>query len=175
MSQAAHQSGNSSEDEKESIDHYSVDDDIDDESTDQVHFRKNKSIEIASNLMIKIVIEDLKRSPDKSKTYEILKSFDSESKATRYPETEEDCNFMQFLIIIKLLKYLCKNPKVQQEYGDGCILVNLNKILANMEQLVPYNPLIVIKSLKLINSLAFKNSMEVRRQMKFLKMFDLRD
>jgi hypothetical protein len=39
--------------------------------------RKNKSIEYAIEIMIKIVIEDLKRSPDKSKTCEFLKNFDS--------------------------------------------------------------------------------------------------
>ena len=40
---------------------------------------------------------------------------------------------------------------------------------------MPDNPLIVLKTLKLINSMAFKNTMEVRRQMKTLKMFELRD
>ena len=40
---------------------------------------------------------------------------------------------------------------------------------------MPGNPLIVLKTLKLINSMAFKNTMEVRRQMKTLKMFELRD
>jgi hypothetical protein len=82
---------------------------------------------------------------------------------------------LQFLIVIQLLNHFCENPKVQQEYGDGDILVNLNLILSNLDHILPYNPIIIIKSLKLINSLAFKNSMDVRRQMKFLKMFELRD
>jgi hypothetical protein len=64
---------------------------------------------------------------------------------------------------------------VQQEYGDGSILTNLNMIIQNMESLLPVNPLIILKTLKLINSMAFKNTMEVRRQMKTLKMFELRD
>jgi hypothetical protein len=48
-------------------------------------------------------------------------------------------------------------------------------ILSNLDELLPYNPVIIIKTLKLINILAFKNSMDVRRQMKQLKMFELRD
>jgi len=82
---------------------------------------------------------------------------------------------MQFLVLIQLLNHFCENPKVQQEYGDGDILVNLNLILSNLDQILPYNPIVIIKTLKLINSLAFKNSMDVRRQMKYLKMFELRD
>lgn len=74
-----------------------------------------------------------------------------------------------------MLNYFLKNPKVQQEYGDGSILVNLNQIITNMDQILAPNPLIILKSLKLINSMAFKNSMDVRRQMKCLNMFELRD
>ena len=48
-------------------------------------------------------------------------------------------------------------------------------ILKNMENLVPSHPMLLLKSVNLINSLAFKNSMEVRRYMKVLDMFDLRD
>ena len=59
--------------------------------------------------------------------------------------------------------------------GDGSILINLNNILSSLLELCPDNPLIIVKSLKLINSMAFKNQMEVRRQMKLLKMFELRD
>ena len=77
--------------------------------------------------------------------------------------------------MVKLLNYFLKNPQVQQEYGDGSILMNLNMIIQNLDQLMPDNPLIVLKTLKLINSMAFKNTMEVRRQMKTLKMFNLRD
>jgi len=44
--------------------------------------KKNKSIEFAIDIMIKIVIEDLKRSPDKSKTFDFLKTFDSSSSSS---------------------------------------------------------------------------------------------
>ena len=88
---------------------------------------------------------------------------------------EEEKSFLQIQIVVKLLNYFLKNPQVQQEYGDGSILMNLNMIIQNLDQLMPDNPLIVLKTLKLINSMAFKNTMEVRRQMKTLKMFELRD
>lgn len=126
--------------------------------------------------MVKIVIQDLKREPYESKTLKFLKTFDSSShygvnKATK----EEEKSFLQIQIVVKLLNYFLKNPQVQQEYGDGSILMNLNMIIQNLDQLMPDNPLIVLKTLKLINSMAFKNTMEVRRQMKTLKMFELRD
>ena len=79
------------------------------------------------------------------------------------------------MIIVKLVNYFCRFPKVQYEFGDSSILVNLNNLLTNMDQLIPPNPFIVLKSIKLINSMAFKNSMEVRKHMKSLKMFELRD
>jgi len=144
--------------------------------------KKNNSIRYAIDLMIKLVIQDLKYAPDRFKTYEFLKHFDSSHDQTYYPSMsiyshDEESNFMQFLIIIKLLNFFCKNPKVSQEssQGDGTIPINLNKIISNLDLLIPYNPFVILKSLKLINSMAFKNSMEIRRQMKHLKMFELRD
>ena len=138
--------------------------------------KKNKSIEIASDLMVKIVIQDLKREPYESKTLKFLKTFDSSSHyGVNKDLNEEEKSFLQIQIVVKLLNYFLKNPQVQQEYGDGSILMNLNMIIQNLDQLMPDNPLIVLKTLKLINSMAFKNTMEVRRQMKTLKMFDLRD
>ena len=82
---------------------------------------------------------------------------------------------MQYLIIVKLVNYFCRYPKVQYEYGDSSILVNLNNLLTNLEQLIPANPFVILKSIKLVNSMAFKNSMEVRKHMKYLQMFELRD
>lgn len=126
--------------------------------------KKNKSIEIASDLMVKIVIQDLKREPYESKTLKFLKSFDSSPYYNvDKPLNEEEKSFLQIQIVVKLLNYFLKNPQVQQEYGDGSILTNLNMVIQNLDQLMPDNPLIVLKTLKLINSMAFKNTMEVRR------------
>lgn len=126
--------------------------------------KKNKSIEIASDLMVKIVIQDLKREPYESKTLKFLKTFDSSSHyGVNKDLNEEEKSFLQIQIVVKLLNYFLKNPQVQQEYGDGSILMNLNMIIQNLDQLMPDNPLIVLKTLKLINSMAFKNTMEVRR------------
>lgn len=136
------------------------------------HKKKNKSIEFAIDLMVKIIIYDLRRAPDKTKAFIFLRDFESSSSFpadtanNSSSSHEEESNFLQFLIIIQLLNYFSKNSKVQEEYGDGSILINLNKILSNLDQLIPSNPTIILKSLKLINSMAFKNSMEVRRQMK---------
>jgi len=41
--------------------------------------------------------------------------------------------------------------------------------------MIPHHPVIILKSVKLINSLAFKNTMDLRRHMKNLNMFKLRD
>jgi hypothetical protein len=46
-------------------------------SPNEYYLKKNKSVEIASDLMVKIVIQDLKREPHESKTLKFLKSFDS--------------------------------------------------------------------------------------------------
>jgi hypothetical protein len=51
-------------------------------SPNDFYQKKNKSVEFASDLMIKIVIQDLKREPFESKTLKFfkdkfLKSFDS--------------------------------------------------------------------------------------------------
>ena len=75
---------------------------------------KNKSIEIASDLMVKIVIQDLKREPFESKTLKFLKSFDS----SPYYNVDKKLNemeksFLQIQIVLRLLNYFLKNPKVQ--------------------------------------------------------------
>ena len=123
-----------------------------------------RSVEYAIDLMIKIVIQDIK---SKAQTFDFLKKFDG-------PDENED-SFLQYLVVVKLVNYFCRYPKVQYEYGDSSILVNLSTLLTNLEQLIPANPFIILKSIKLINSMAFKNSMEVRKHMKYLKMFELRD
>jgi hypothetical protein len=47
--------------------------------------------------------------------------------------------------------------------------------MANIDQLIFENPHIILKCVHLINSMAFKNSMDMRKQMKNLKLFDMRD
>lgn len=78
--------------------------------------KKNKSIEFAIDLMVKIVIYDLRRAPDKTKTFSFLQDFESgQSSSSNFDNSsslEEESDFLQFLVIIKLLNYFSKNPKV---------------------------------------------------------------
>ena len=83
----------------------------------------------------------------------------------------DDENLLQHIILFKLFSYLLQDPKIQPQYGDGSLLINLNFIMSKLHEIAPQNPLLTLKSLKLINSMAFKNTMEVRRQMKTLNMF----
>lgn len=171
LSQFASHSRSSSNQDEDNMQE-SADDDFDefDNPINEERNKKYKSVEYALEIMIDIVVEDLKQSPDHSKTFFFLKSFDSAS-----DDNGPDCNFMQYMVIIQLLNRFCKEPKLQEENGDGSILTNLNQIISNLDELIPTNPFTVLKSIKLINSMAFKNNMEVRMQMKNLKMLELRD
>ena len=102
--------------------------------------------------MLKIIIQDIKT---KAQTFEFLKKFAEAD--------DENDNFMQYLIVVKLVNYFCRFPKVKYGEGEGSILVNLNNILTNLNQLIPQNRFFVLKSIKLIYSMSFKNSMEVRK------------
>lgn len=117
----------------------------------------------------------MKQPQSESKTFSLLKNVDFSLCGLDSPLAVPDDSFFQLTVITKLLDHFISSPKVQQDYGDGCILQNLNHILCNLHELIPHNPFVVLKSAKVVNKFAFKNSMDVRLQMKYLKMFELRD
>lgn len=80
-----------------------------------------------------------------------------------------------YLILFGLLNKFILNARIQKDAQDRYVIENLNTILKSTKSLVPAHPMLVLKSVKLINSLAFKNTMEVRRYMKALEMFEVRD
>ena len=84
-------------------------------------------------------------------------------------------NLMQYIILFGTFNYFLKYPKIRRESEDKYVLENLNTLLKNMKDIAPAHPMITLKCVKLINALAFKNTMEVRRQMKTFGMFDMRD
>ena len=63
------------------------------------HKKKNKSIEFAIDLMVKIVIYDLRRAPDKTKAFIFLRDFESSSSFSVKSDNsssshEEESNFL---------------------------------------------------------------------------------
>ena len=109
MSQIGHQSGRSSSNDDE--DAYFSGDDYDQNMMDEImennffdqefasHKKKNKSIEFAIDLMVKIVIYDLRRAPDKTKTFTFLRDFVSSSSFSGNSHDissshEEESNFL---------------------------------------------------------------------------------
>eukprot|EP00347_Sterkiella_histriomuscorum_P008880 403343393 len=120
-----------------------------------------RSIELALELLTFVVIYDLQQLSDQSQTLKYVESWIGQDV------------FKQLLILSRLLKYFEVNPKIQnKEYHT---LANIKKLVDELDNLLEENVYVNVKFMQLINSFAFKNTMDVRKSMKQLQLFEIRD
>lgn len=75
--------------------------------------------------------------------------------------------------MIRIFRHYQKNPKV----NDRNILHNLHSLIARFDDMIEFraHPQLILCAIDLINLIAFKSSMEVRKMMKDLKLLEQRD
>lgn len=107
------------------------------------------------------MVLDMLKPASESKTLQVLLNFPSQN------------DLMQYQVVTKILKHFQKNPKV----NDQNTLENLYGLINSLPDLIAVEsyPQLIFRAINLVNLIAFKSSMEVRRVMKKLRLLEQRD
>ncbi|CDW74254.1 UNKNOWN [Stylonychia lemnae] len=127
--------------------------------------------------------DDSNSKNNQSNEKQIQQSEQSQTLAYIKDQTDPD-DFKQLLILARILKYFESNPKIQnKEYHTLFNIKQVNiisfhgmlQIIIELDQIIDDNVYVNLKLMQLINSFAFKNTMDIRKHMKNLQLFEIRD